>query len=358
MIDTVSIKNLKKISGKDTILDIDEMTVKKGEIFTIIGPNGAGKSTLLRITGLLESFNQGEIQIFGHMIGSKTDLYLRRKISFIFQSTVMYRMTVFENIAIGLNFRQKDRKTIKDKVNMWMEKLGISHLSSRKAAKISGGETARVSIARALVTEPELLLMDEPFSELDPLTRGNLIYEFKSLLSGITTIFVTHVRDEALILGDRLAFMEKGRILQQGTPYEVFNHPVSEHVADFVGVETILEGSIDEIKDNLVTIKLPWGESIKATGNMKKGEKVKIFIRPENVIIAHEETDFKSSLRNWYRGKITNLTDTGFYYRVELDCKFPLISYVTKQSVEEMNLKKEKIVKACFKATSVHIIKN
>ncbi len=358
MIDTVSIKNLKKISGTDIILDIDKITVKKSEICTIIGPNGAGKSTLLRITGLLESFNQGEIQIFGNMIGSKTDISLRRKISFIFQSPLMYGMTVFENIAIGLKFRQTDRKTIKDKVNMWMEKLGIIHLSSRTATKISGGEAARVSIARALVTEPELLLMDEPFSELDPLTRGDLIYEFEELLSGITTIFVTHVRDEALILGDRLVFMEKGRILQQGTPYEVFNYPAGEKVADFVGVETILEGSIEEVTDNLITVKLPCGEFIKATGNMKKGEKVKIFIRPEHVIIAPEETDFKSSLRNWYRGKITKLTDTGFYYRIELDCKFPLISYVTKQSVEEMNLRKGKLVKTYFKATSVHIIKN
>jgi tungstate transport system ATP-binding protein len=357
MIDTVTIKNLKKVYGKNTILDIVELTVKKGEFFTIIGPNGAGKSTLLLITGLLESFNHGEISIFGHMIDSKTEVSLRRKISFIFQSPLMYRMTVFDNIALGLKFRHRDRKIIKDKVNSWMEKLGISHLSSRPGTKLSGGEAARVSIARALVTEPELLLMDEPFSDLDPLTREKLIYEFKDLISGTTTIFVTHVRDEALILGDKLAFMEKGRILQHGTPYEVFNHPVNEQVADFVGVETILEGYADEVKDNLVTVKLPGGEFIKATGNIKKGEKVKIFIRPEHVIIAHEEIDFKSSLRNCYRGKIINLIAAGFYYRVELDCNFPLISYVTKQSVEEMNLTEEKIVKACFKATSVHIIK-
>lgn len=358
----IKIENLKKEYGNSIILDIENLTVKRGELLSVIGPNGAGKSTLLRITGLLETFNSGEFYLSGEkVISGKDNLKVRRKISSVFQKPFMYNMTVRENVALGLKFRKLPAGEIENKVNLWLEKLGIKHLSSRKATELSGGEAGRVSLARAFVTDPELILLDEPFSELDPPAAEALIYELKSLLSstGITAIFVTHSRDEALILSHRVAVMINGKIAQQGRPSDVFNYPVNEKIAAFVGIETILDGEVIENSDNLAEIKIQGDKILKASSDLKPGKKVKIFIRPENVILSTGKRgeDFKSSFRNNFSGKIIKLIPCGLYYKAILDCGFNLISFITKQTIEEMELKEDKIINACFKATSVHIIK-
>jgi len=354
-------KICKYFGGLKAVDEVD-FVLKKGQLKSIIGPNGAGKSSLLRVTGLLDPFDSGELSVLGNTVTPGKDcLELRRRISAVFQSPLMYSMTVRDNIALGLRFRKIPERSIKEKADLWMEKLAIGHLACRPATRLSGGEAARVSLARAFVTDPELLLMDEPFSELDPLMNETLIYELKSLLSSLemTSIFVTHTRDEALIMGDRLGVIFDGKILQQGKPPEVFNYPVNDRVAAFVGMETILQGEVIENTGSLATIKLSGGKTLKAVSTFPPGQKVRICIRPENVVIGlfRENELSEISFRNSLPGRITKLALCGIFYKIELDCGFPLISFVTKQAIEELALEEGKTVKAYFKATALHLIK-
>ena len=355
--------NLKKKYDNRPVLNVKEVKIKKNKIFSIIGPNGAGKSAFLRTVGLLESFSSGELYILGNkIIPGKDNLFLRRKISTVFQEPLMYNMTVEENIAMGLRFRKISGKIIKEKAEQWMETLNITHLALRNATKLSGGEKSRVSLARAFVTEPEIILLDEPFSDLDPPTGERLIYELKSILSKLktTALFVTHVRKEALMIADRLAVMFDGTLVQQGTPDSVFNRPANDRVADFVGIETVLSGEVIENRGNLSLIKIPEGKIIKASSEVKAGEAVKVCIRPENVVIScgGEVENFKSTFRNSFQGKIIKLIPAGLYYKVEMDCGFKIIAFISKQAMEEMELTEGKSIRAYFKAASTHVIKS
>jgi tungstate transport system ATP-binding protein len=233
----LQLSNLVVRRERQTVLDIQSLFVEKGEVLAIVGPNGAGKSTLFLVLARLLKAAQGQIFFNGRPIDSFHDLEYRRQIALVLQEPLLMDMSVYENAAIGLKFRGRPKAQIEERVNHWLDRLGVAHLSHRPARKLSGGEAQRVSLARAFVLQPDLLLLDEPFTALDAPTRIRLLEDLKSVLAEtrMTTIFITHDLQEALKLASRMAVILDGRIEQNGHPQDVFDQPTNNRVAGFLG---------------------------------------------------------------------------------------------------------------------------
>lgn len=222
-------------NGRDS-LRVDSLRIKRGETLAVVGPNGAGKSTLLLALAHLLKPAKGEIKFNGKNINEWNDLEYRRRIAFVFQDPLLMDMSVEKNIALGLKFRGADDEHIRAQVDRWSKSMGVESLRARRANQLSGGEAQRVSLARAFVLDPELLLMDEPFSAVDPQTRGQLLDDLSGLLADEqrTTIFVTHNLREAAQMGDRIAVIVNGELKQTGTPNEVKENPADDLVKMFL----------------------------------------------------------------------------------------------------------------------------
>lgn len=352
----LSVRGLKVMRGGAEVLDVRSLDVFEGEFLSLIGGNGAGKSTLLlSLTGLLKA-SEGEIRFRGNALScSKDMLSLRRKITVVFQESLLFDTTVFDNVASGLKFHGFPREKIRPAVEEYLSLFGISHLSGRSARKLSGGESQRTSLARAFALQPEAIFLDEPFASLDPLTKESLIEDLNSVMrkKGITGVMATHDRMDALRLSDRIAVMDKGSIVQIGDAATVMNRPVNESVAAFVGVETIVEGTVSRSIDGLLDISVD-GIIIRAVGDFETGRRVMCFIRPEQVTI--EAALSRSSARNAFPGRIRKITSMGFFHRISIDCGFPLSAHVTADAIVSLGLSEGMEVAASFKATAVHII--
>jgi tungstate transport system ATP-binding protein len=352
-------RNLEVKRGGTTILHVPYLLIQEGEILSLIGPNGAGKTTLLQTLSYLLKPFQGEIHFKGEKVNSNHPAFeYRRKLAMVFQEPLLFDTTVFDNVASGLKIRGIKRMEIRSRVIENLERFGIGHLIDRSAKTLSGGEAQRTSLARAFALQPEVLLLDEPFASLDPPTRESLIEDLERILrqTQTTTIFATHDRLEALRLSDRIAVMDGGKIFQIGSPEEVMNHPVDEFVASFVGVETILAGKVIR-KDAGTFITTILGYEIEAVGDASLGESVVLCIRPENVILSTLPPNTMTSARNQFHGKIEKIVPLGLYQKVQLNCGFPLVVYVTNQSLENLSLKEGREVTASFKATAIHVIR-
>jgi ABC-type sugar transport system ATPase subunit len=218
------------------VLRIDSLDLQRGETLTVVGPNGAGKSTLLLALARLVRPSHGDIIYDGKSLRDWDELVYRRKISFVFQAPLLMDMTVEQNIALGLKFRGTPKEETRARSGKWMKQLGVESLSKRRAGQLSGGEAQRVSLARALVLEPELLLLDEPFSALDPPTRAKLLDDLSALLTENqrTAIFVTHNLREAAKLSHRIAVIVGGVLRQVGTARQIKSRPADETVATFL----------------------------------------------------------------------------------------------------------------------------
>lgn len=222
-------------NGRD-VLRVDSLEIARGETLAVVGPNGAGKSTLLLALARLLRIARGEIIVDGCSLSDCDDLEYRRKIAFVFQDPLLMDMSVENNVALGLKFRGVPGSQIHAQVGKWMKAMGVELLAKRRAGQLSGGEAQRVSLARAFVLDPELLLMDEPFSAVDPQTRSQLMGDLSSLLAQEhrTTIFVTHNLKEAAQMGDRMAVVIGGELKQVGTPKQIKAKPADEAVAAFL----------------------------------------------------------------------------------------------------------------------------
>lgn len=232
----IEISNLLIQRNGRNALWVASLHIQRGETLAVVGPNGAGKSTLLLALAHLLKPAQGEIKFNNKNLKEWDDLEYRRRIAFVFQDPLLMDMTVEQNIALGLNFRGVEKDHIQVQVDKWSKSMGIDSLHARRSNQLSGGEAQRVSLARAFVLEPELLLMDEPFSAVDPQTRGQLLSDLSSVLAQEhrTTIFVTHNLKEAAQMGDRVAVVINGELKQAGTPNQIKENPADDLVRSFL----------------------------------------------------------------------------------------------------------------------------
>ena len=237
MADLITIRNLLVKRGDKDVLRVENLAIKRGEILAVVGPNGAGKSTLLLTLARLLKPETGEISFNGHPAQKESDTVYRRRIALVMQDPLLFDRSVYANVASGLEFRGVEKKEIQRIVPLWLERLGVAHLTERRAKKLSGGEAQRVSLARALVLEPALLLLDEPFSALDPPTRAKILEDLGELLQELetTTLFVTHDLPEATQLATRIAVIIGNRLRQLGEMGSILAHPADEEVAQFLG---------------------------------------------------------------------------------------------------------------------------
>ena len=293
----LEVRNLVKIFGKVTAVDNVSFKVEQGEVVTLLGPSGCGKTTTLRMVAGFEKHNAGEVEIAGRVVVA-TDRRLhvppeRRDIGMVFQSYAIWpHMTVFENVAFPLSVRRANRREIKRRVEETLELVGLANFSDRPAILLSGGQQQRVSLARALVYSPSILLLDEPLSNLDAKLREQMRIEIKRLQQqlGFTVLFVTHDQIEAMSLSTRLALMNQGRIEQIGAPQEVYEHPQTPFVEDFLGRILRFRGKIIEKRqgfdvvefDGLKNVQVRVPESVDGA---HVGKGVSVAIRPEDASI-------------------------------------------------------------------------
>ena len=296
---TVRIDHLDKHFGPETaVLDFN-ILIEPGEFVTLLGPSGCGKTTTLRCVAGLERPDAGEIHIGDKLVASHDkEIYLNpeeRNIGMVFQSYAVWpHMTVFDNVAYGLKVRRASKEETRKKTMNALELVGLDQQADRYATKLSGGQRQRVALARAIVYEPNVILFDEPLSNLDAKLRETMRDEIVRLQKevGITSIFVTHDQSEALVMSDRVVVMDKAVIQQVGNPQDIYANPANSFVANFIGVTSLLEGKIIARDGNICDLEILANKDkgsfrIQAAGapNVTAGENVYISLRPEDVLL-------------------------------------------------------------------------
>jgi tungstate transport system ATP-binding protein len=355
----VEARGLRIEYGDRPVLEVDHIGIRRGETLAVIGPNGAGKSTLLRVLGLLERPTAGRVLVDGQPVDwGRSLLAPRRRFASAFQEPLLLDATVERNVGLGLALRRLPAVEVGRRAGRWMERFGIAHLARRQARTLSGGEAQRTSLARAFAIESDVLLLDEPFSALDPLTRDEILRDLQRVLreSPVTTVFVTHDRNESLLLGSRVAVLINGTLVQVGPAAEVFARPASEAVARFVGVENFLPGRVTADDEGLLTVDTGLVR-LKVPGSAAVGAGVLVCLRPEDVALRPAgEPGIRDSVLNHLAGRIVELFPLGPQVRVQVDCGHPLVALVTKQSVRDLKLSPGSPVQASFKASAAHLI--
>jgi len=345
----IRIESLSKTWGDFSLRDIS-LEVKEGEYFIVLGPTGSGKTLLLEILAGFYYPDKGRV-----FLRDVDITYLPpkdRSIGFVYQDYMLFpNMSVRDNIAYGLRAKGLKEEEVIKRVERLASLLGIDQLLNKYPSKLSGGEAQRTAIARALAIEPDVLLLDEPLSALDPNLRSEIRKELKKIHKeiGTTTIHVTHCREDAMILGDKIAIMNAGEIVQLGTPEEVFRRPKSKFAAEFVGVENIFSGKAE--KKNGITLFHSGGITIHSSSNIK-GD-VHASIRPEDIILSLHKVE--SSARNCLQGEVTEIIDMGSIMRVMVDCGIPFVVNITRESCREMGISPGQKVYLVFKAQNVNL---
>ncbi|MEZ2127565.1 MULTISPECIES: ABC transporter ATP-binding protein [unclassified Sinorhizobium] len=300
----LTIENLSTIyqapSSKPVLAASDiSFSVPKGRLFTLLGPSGCGKTTTLRSIAGLERPTEGRITAGGRVMFSGTsNIFVapnQRQFGMVFQSYAIWpHMTVFENAAFPLRVRSQrlSAKDIKDKVMRMLNAVSLDYLADRAATRLSGGQQQRLALARALVMEPELLLLDEPLSNLDAKLREKMRFELKKIQRelGITTIYVTHDQSEALALSHEIAVMNQGKIVQIGSPRDIYDRPATSFVADFIGNTNFVEGNVRSAMGDCLMIDSAIGtlSAVKKEG-LPDGSRVFLSIRPEDLRLSETE---------------------------------------------------------------------
>jgi molybdopterin-binding protein len=346
----IKVNNLSVDLGEFVLKNIT-LTIEEGEYFIILGPTGAGKTVLLESIAGLHPIKSGEIWLRGKEVtGVEPE---KRKISIVYQDHVLFpHLSVKNNLAFGLKMNKATKDKQKNRINWVAELLGISNLLHRRPDTLSGGEKQKVALGRAIVTQPELLLVDEPLSSLDPETRENVQQQLWRLhrALGITMLHVTHDFEEAIALGNRIAVIGEGRLMQVGTPEEIFRHPNSEFVARFAMARNIFLGKVEKKSNGDTVFKVDGAEFIIATD--AEGT-YHASIRPEEILISTEP--IRSSARNCFPGTITRILDKGSTLYITVNIPPELSCLVTRHSFEEMELHEGKEVFLTFKAASIHL---
>ena len=340
--------------GGREVVAVDRVAVDDGEVLVLLGPNGAGKTSLLLA---LASLLPGSGTLRWRGVPVTDGLAYRRRVAVVFQRPLLLDASVHENAALGLALRGVPSAQRRARAETALARLGVGHLGGRSARQLSGGEAQRVSIARALAMDPEVLFLDEPFGGLDAPTRESLISDLADVIRErrVATVLVTHDRDEALSLGDRVAILMNGRIRQIGTADEVFSTPADPEIAAFVGVENVLPAHVVAVTDDLTTLEVG-GRRVEVTAVPPAGDDFPLLcVRPDDIVVALGRTGTTSE-RNVLPARVVRLEPIGRRVRVILDPGFALVAHVTLRSAREMQLAAGLEVTASFKATVPHLL--
>jgi len=355
--DYLVLENLVKIfeSGKSALTAVDNVSVKvkEGELVTLLGPSGCGKTTTLRMIAGFEIPTSGKIFIEGKEVSMIPPN--QRPTTMVFQNYALFpHMTVFENISYGLKIRKESAKNIKEKTEKIINLVGLEGLSKRSPAHLSGGQQQRVSLARSLIMEPKVLLLDEPLSNLDAKLRVSTRLEIRRLQQrvGITSVYVTHDQEEAMTLSDRVVIMNAGKIQQVGTPQEIYAYPNNYFVADFIGKANFLTGKVNkilsskkaevEVKGNIYRISL---HDIA----FKEGEKILLLVRPEAV-------DLKPKIANSIIGIIQHIIYLGSHLVYEIKVDDNIFTVEISNPLAQKSFKIGEEVSLCLKENCLHIL--
>jgi spermidine/putrescine transport system ATP-binding protein len=318
----IEVRGVRKVFGTGeaqvAALDTVFVSIRENEFFTLLGPSGCGKTTLLRLIAGFDFPSEGEIMLYGEDIAPLPPF--KRPVNTVFQSYALFpHMTVAENIGFGLEMLGKPKAEVKARVAEMLKLVKMEALSGRRTSQISGGQQQRVALARALAPQPKVLLLDEPLSALDYKLRKDMQIELKRLQheTGITFIFVTHDQEEALTMSDRIAVMSAGKILQVGTPRDIYDRPAERFVADFIGETNFLKGTVVSKKSGVATVKIASHTTIAAgfPENFDPSGAVTVVVRPEHADLVSDPA------KGTIAGTLSNIvyfgTDT--HYHVKID---------------------------------------
>jgi iron(III) transport system ATP-binding protein len=321
----IEIRDLLKKFGKVVAVDHVWLEIEKGEIVTLLGPSGCGKTTTLRCIAGLERPDGGDVLIDGVPMFSQGFVPpSKRGIGMVFQNYAVWpHMSVFDNVAYGLKIARIPKGVIRQRVQETLELVGLKGLEHRYPTQLSGGQQQRVALARALARSPKVLLLDEPLSNLDAKLREKMRFEIKELVKrmGITTVYVTHDQAEAMVISDRVAIMNLGKIVQVAPPPELYHRPATKFVADFIGVTNFISGTVVGLDraNNTVRMETNFGTlicTVLSSDTVSVGNKATAFIRPEDIVILNAH----SGDENVFKGTITHRIYLGniLYLFVEL----------------------------------------
>ncbi|MCI9124589.1 MAG: ABC transporter ATP-binding protein [Eubacterium sp.] len=304
----IKLEHISKSFDGTVILDDLELTIHENEFMTLLGPSGCGKTTTLRLIGGFETPDQGRIIFDGSDITALAPN--ERRLNTVFQKYALFNhMSIAENIAFGLKISKKSKEYIRDKIKYALKLVNLEGYEQRSIDSLSGGQQQRIAIARAIVNEPKVLLLDEPLGALDLKMRQDMQYELIRLKNelGITFIYVTHDQEEALTMSDTIVVMNQGYIQQIGTPEDIYNEPVNAFVADFIGDSNIIDGIM--VRDKLVKVLHADLECVDTGFGINRP--VDVVIRPEDLLITEPEQGF-------FKGQITSVIFKGVHYEIEV----------------------------------------
>lgn len=356
----IELKEILKTYKNQTVLENLNLQVNKGESHVLLGPSGSGKTTVLSIIAGLAKQDKGDVLIENQNVSSLSPE--KRRIGFVFQDYALFpHLTVFENIAYGLRVKRIEKSSIGKRVGHYLSRINIEKEKDKFPHQLSGGQKQRVALARTLVTEPEILLMDEPMSSLDPLTKERIGEELKSIQQemGITTIYVTHNQEEAVFLGNRVSVLHHGKIEQGEAPDELFSHPKTEFVAHFVGVNNILNVSVVEINPREAVVRLcnegverPIEIRVKKYPILeKKHEDISLCIHPEKITLK-KETDSVNGQLNRIKGRIVKRTRNANGIKTTIDIGGMMLHAVVPKYLFDFKLHEN--VWVCFPPDALH----